>query len=274
MFRDSPARRSFLLFGAALSAVLLAALVAIPAVASFGARSDGRSTSVEDASPADAETVEMIPLTPDPADFVSSGERSQASFYRLSDGMQIGTANERKARPALSLIKLYIAKYVLDNGTLEESYDALQMLVDSNDRFAAELYRSYPDSVDAVAEEYALYSTRGAEQWGYSVTSTYDAVTFISQLMVEDPTHPILTAMSVSTEIAADGYEQDFGTAQLPGALGTKWGWSDDRDLHSSVSFGRGWVAAASVVGSAEDLTQYAEAQLEGPAKTANSRDS
>lgn len=264
------------MFGAALSVVLLAALIAIPVVASFGARTNEQSAvaSAEDASSAEAGPTEMIALTPDPADFAYAGERSQASFYRLSDGMQVGTANERKARPALSLIKLYIAKYVLDNGTIEESYDALQMLVDSNDRFAAELYRSYPESVDSVAEEYDLYSTRGAEQWGYSVTSTYDAVTFISQLMVEDPTHPILMAMSVSTEVAADGYEQDFGTAQLPGVLGTKWGWSDARDLHSSVSFGRGWVAAASVVGSAEDLTEYAEAQLEGLAEAANSRDS
>lgn len=272
------------MFGAALITVLLAALIAIPVVVSFGARTEGEvsAQSVQSATPvstvttpdpaqrsAAEEAVEITALMPDPVEFAQGGEGPQASFYRISDGYQMGTANERKARPALSLIKLYIADYVLEHGTLAERYDALHMLVDSSDRLAAELYRSYPESVNEVAEEYDLYTTQGASHWGHSVTSTYDAVSYVSQLMAEDPTHPILTAMSLSAEIAADGYDQDFGTAQLPGALGTKWGWSDGRELHSSVSFGEGWVAAASVTGSADDLTEFAAAQLGQAAREA-----
>ena len=94
------------------------------------------------------------------------------------------------------------------------------------------------------------------------MTSTYDAVSFIAQLIEQDPTHPILVAMAEADPVAADGYGQDFGTSVLPGVIGTKWGWSDDRDLHSSVSFGENFVVAAAVTGTADDLTGLVEFQL------------
>lgn len=196
-------------------------------------------------------------------DFVENATGSQATFVRLSDGEHIGTATERFARPALSLIKLYMAEYVLEHGDKEDRYDAIKMISDSNDRTAEELYDKYPESIDHVADEYNLISTRGAKRWGESTTSTYDVVQFIAALLEKDPSHPILVAMTLADEVAADGYDQNFGTTVLPGVIGTKWAWSDDRSLHSSVSFGEGWVAAAAVTGSAEDLTEFVEAQIE-----------
>nr|WP_245974960.1 hypothetical protein [Corynebacterium alimapuense] len=198
----------------------------------------------------------------DYSEFVENSTGSQVSFYQISDGSRSGTATERFARPALSLSKLYIAAYVLDNGTTEEGYEAISMISSSDDRTATELYAAYPESIDSIADEYNLLSTRSGQQWGYSVTSTYDVVSFLAQLMEEDPTDPILVAMAGASSVAADGYDQDFGTAVLPGVLGSKWGWSDDRSLHSSVSFGENFIVAAAVTGSADDLTELVEFQL------------
>lgn len=202
-------------------------------------------------------------------EFVQYSTGSQVTYVRLTDGFHAGTATERFARPALSLIKLYIADYVLEHGTLKEQFEAIAMISSSDDTSAEELHQKYPEAIEETAEKYGLLSTRSHERWGYSVTSTYDAVTFIAALLDEDPTHPILVAMAGSDEVAADGYEQDFGTAVLPGVIGTKWGWSDDRQLHSSVSFGTDFVVAAAVTGSAKELTRLVEHQLDelpGPA--------
>ena len=190
--------------------------------------------------------------------------KSQLTYIRLSDGMHLGSANERFARPALSLSKLYIADYVIDEGTGSEKYDALQMISNSDDGIAEELFATYPESIDEVAKKYGLYSTDAGEYWGRSVTSTYDVVKFIQALKDADPLHPILVAMSQPDEIAADGYEQDFGTAVLKNVIGTKWGWSNDRDIHASVSFGDNFIVAASVTGSARDLTKLVRTQLSG----------
>lgn len=250
-----------------VSAVAVTALFAIPVVAVVGLP----DAPLIDAAPEPAavspavDKQDVKPVTvagPDLESFVENSTGSQVSFYRISDGYRTGTATERFARPALSLIKLYIAEYVIEHGTLAEQYQAITMISSSDDRAANELYRAYPESIDEVVEKYGLVSTRGADRWGFSVTSTYDAVNFIAQLIEDDPTHPILVAMAEATPVAADGYGQDFGTSVLPGVIGTKWGWSDRRDLHSSVSFGENYVVAAAVTGTAEDLSDLVEHQL------------
>lgn len=196
------------------------------------------------------------------SEFVENATGSQVSYLRISDGFTIGTATERFARPALSLSKLYIADYVAEWGTLDEQYLAFKMVSTSSDSAAKTLYDRYPESIDKTAQKYGLLSTRGAAQWGYSVTSTYDVVRFIAQLLEEDPTSPLLVAMASADSLAADGYPQDFGTSVLPGVIGSKWGWSDDQTLHSSVSFGADFVVAAAVAGTAEDLTHLVENQV------------
>lgn len=204
------------------------------------------------------------PSNPALKKFVDNPTASQLSYLRLSDGMRIGTATERYARPALSLIKLYIAEYVIKHGTEEEKFEALAMVSNSSDSSAEALFEKYPDSIDDVAKRYGLHSTRSDERWGYSVTSTYDVVNFIAQLKEKDPTHPILVAMSQADSVAADGYRQNFGTAKLQNVIGTKFGWSNDFNLHSSVSFGENFVVAAAVNGSADDLTSFVKTQITG----------
>lgn len=196
------------------------------------------------------------------AEFIENSTGSQVSFMSLEDGFHTGTSTERFARPALSLSKLYIAEYVLENGTANEKKLALEMIRDSSDVSAEILYETYPDSIEEIADEFGLLSTKGDAHWGYSVTSTYDLVKFIATLLTEEPESPILEAMRDANPIAADGYPQDWGTAVLAGAEGTKWGWSDDLLLHSSVTFGEDYVVAAATTGSKEDLTQLVKNQL------------
>lgn len=187
---------------------------------------------------------------------------SQVTLINLTDSSHEGTSNERTPRPALSLAKLYIAQYVLEFGDLDERYDAMEMISTSNDEMATEFDDEYPEAIDTIADEFGLLSTSRGSYWGYSVTSTYDVAIFVARLLEEDPMNPILVAMAQTTPTAADGYAQNFGTATLEGAVGSKLGWSDDLDLHSSVSFGEGWVAAAATAGTARDLTQLVDAQL------------
>ncbi|OAH32173.1 hypothetical protein AYJ05_12440 [Corynebacterium stationis] len=233
-----------------------------------GASEEGtsRTSSAQTAGPsvADSALDSLGDVAHQQDGIVIDQSKSQLTYIRLSDGMHLGSANERFARPALSLSKLYIADYVIDEGTGSEKYDALQMISNSDDGIAEELFAIYPESIDEVAKKYGLYSTDAGEYWGRSVTSTYDVVKFIQALKDADPLHPILVAMSQPDEIAADGYEQDFGTAVLKNVIGAKWGWSNDRDIHASVSFGDNFIVAASVTGSARDLTKLVRTQLSG----------
>ncbi|MFC5937999.1 hypothetical protein ACFPVT_01075 [Corynebacterium choanae] len=188
---------------------------------------------------------------------------AQMTYLRLSDGWHVGTANERLPRPALSLAKLFIADYVFQHGNDEEIAAAVEMIETSNDDIADELYVTFPKAIDATAKRYQLQSTKGDSRWGYSLTSTYDVVRFIAIKLQDDPASPIIDAMRHSAPYAADGYRQNFGTANVAGVIGTKWGWSNDRDYHASVSFGEDFVVAASQPGGPADLTKLVTTQIQ-----------
>ncbi|WP_156192941.1 hypothetical protein [Corynebacterium kalinowskii] len=188
---------------------------------------------------------------------------TQLTFVRLSDGQHHGSATERFPRPALSLAKLYIADYVLLTGDKEDHDSAVEMIEASDDVVADQLMEKYPEAIDDTARRYELWSTFAGETWGTSQTSTYDVVKFLRLKLQHDPDSDLLDAMHYSHEFAYDGYQQNFGTSTLPGARGTKWGWSDDRELHSSVSFGDDFVVAAAVQGSADDLTALVKRHVE-----------
>lgn len=190
-------------------------------------------------------------------------ETTQLSFYNIEDDNYLGTINDRLQRPALSLSKLYLAYYVFEHGTEIQGELAERMLETSDDVIADALYDLYPDAIDEVAAEFGLESTATyGKRWGYSYTSTYDVVYFIYQLLTEHPDSKVLQAMKNQADVAADGTAQDYGTDQLPGVLGSKFGWSDDLSLHSTVSFGENWIAAVAVTGSADMATDYATFQL------------
>jgi hypothetical protein len=62
--------------------------------------------------------------------------------------------------------------------------------------------------------------------------------------------------MASASPVAADGMRQDYGTAVLPGVIGTKWGWSDDRtSFTASASYGADFSVAAQTNGPAAQLT-------------------
>jgi len=197
-------------------------------------------------------------------EFLKGDEDHSISYIRLHDGMYMGSAAEHDPRPALSLIKLYIATYVIEQGEYEDKFEALGMIASSSDKSAEELFKKYPDSIDKITKEYDLESTKAGETWGYSETSTYDVASFISQLIKRDETHPVLVAMSHADPVSEDGYDQDYGTAKLSNVVGSKWGWSNDKSINSSVSFGKNFVAAASINGSADDLTDYVKSEITG----------
>lgn len=191
-------------------------------------------------------------------------DKKAITYYRIETGMHMGSPTEHTPRYALSLIKLYIATYVIEHGSFEDKYVALEMIADSSDKSAGDLFQKYPRSIDSIAKEYGLTSTSAGKDWGHSKTSTYDVVRFIVQLMEDDPTHPVLVAMAHADEVSADGYQQDYGTAALSDVVGTKWGWSDSKDRHSSVSFSENFVVAASIEGSADELTSYVRKEITG----------
>ena len=196
--------------------------------------------------------------------FLKGDDEKSITYYRIETGMHMGSPTEHQPRYALSLIKLYLAAYVLEPGSFEDKYLALDMIADSSDESAGKLFEKYPRSIDAIAKDYGLDSTSAGEDWGHSMTSTYDVVRFIVQLLEDDPTHPVLVAMSHADAVSADGYQQNYGTAKLSDVVGSKWGWSDSKDRHSSVSFGENFVVAASIEGSAEELTSYVRKEITG----------
>lgn len=184
--------------------------------------------------------------------------RTALSFIYTPTGARVGTANQGEARPGLSIAKLYVVDYMLrhGDGSPEDLALGQRMIRDSDDGAAAQAYAKYPQSIDAIAAEYRLISTRGAGFWGDAVTSTADIVTFLEAKKTTDLDSPILGWMETAALIAADGTYQNWGTGQLPSVTGTKWGWSDyGPSVVASVSFGSDFVVAAHTYGSADQHT-------------------
>jgi hypothetical protein len=182
--------------------------------------------------------------------------RTQITVEHTGTGFRAGTANQHESRPALSIVKLYIADYVFAHGTPADQADATRMLQTSDDGIASRLYAKYPQSISTTANAYGLNDTHDPGYWGDSTTSTADSVTYLEAKKRQDPGSPVLAAMASASPVAADGMRQDYGTAVLPGVIGTKWGWSDDRtSFTASASYGADFSVAAQTNGPAAQLT-------------------
>ena len=157
-----------------------------------------------------------------------------------SSGSVISTANAREARPGLSIVKLYLADYVLRKGdrSAGDRYLSEQMIRFSSDSAASKLSRKYPGAINATAREYGLTNTQQGATWGTSLTSAMDAARYLHKVKNARPNSLILRWMREASPVAADGTQQNWGTAHLPGVTGTKWGWSD---------YGPTTVASASI---------------------------
>lgn len=168
----------------------------------------------------------------------------------------IGTPDMHEARPALSIVKLYMVDYIWQHGDGTDNADLERMIKASDDAAAQRMWDKYgPVSVSAPAEAYGLTSTWPGDNWGTSYTSTADVTTFLNAKML-DPNTPILGWMRDADPVAADGTEQNWGTSHVPGVQGTKWGWSDYGDSEvASASFGLGFTIAANTWGFPDDQT-------------------
>lgn len=181
--------------------------------------------------------------------------RTSVTYLTLT-GAHFGTPNEHDARAGLSIVKLYVVDYALRRGDGAPSDRALaeRMIRLSDDAAADELDRKYPDAIDAVASEFGLTSTTGRGYWGNAFTSTADTAAFLAAKLKTDPRSPIFGWMATAARVAADGTETGWGTANVPGVIGTKWGWSDAGPSEvASASFGAGFVVAAQTLGTPND---------------------
>lgn len=174
---------------------------------------------------------------------------------RYADGNVASTPNSHESRPALSLVKLYLGMWLLKYGAPEDKARAEHMIRFSEDGAASDLERKYPQAIPGIISEYQLGETHHNGYWGQTTTSTEDLARFLGAISTDPVAAPIMKGMNTAAPAASDGYRQDFGTAQIPGILGTKFGWSDDRQVHATASFGPGYTVAANTYGSPGDLT-------------------
>ena len=185
----------------------------------------------------------------------------QVSYVHVPTGYRVDSGNVDEIRTCLSICKIYIADHVFREGTAAQKKQATEMIRTSDDGITTRLYRAFPESIDEVAERYGLPGTAGMRTWGKSVTTTHDVATFLAAKVAKgDFDDPVLAAMADSAPFGSDGYPQDFGTAVLPGVIGTKWGWADIHDsMNASSSYGDDFVISLNVIGDADATTEKAE---------------
>ncbi|AKK10108.1 hypothetical protein [Corynebacterium uterequi] len=193
--------------------------------------------------------------------------RTQAAIV-FEDGRTSLTANAHESRSGLSLVKLYLGYWVLQHGSLHDKARVSEMIRVSHDGIATELDRRYPQAIPSVMRDFQLRDSYYSGYWGSSTTSAYDVARFVTAIRYEPLAAPIIDGMVRAAPIAADGYAQNYGTSTIPGAQGTKFGWSDERTTNATVSFGPGWVIATHTWGSAGLNTadaQVAASELTAP---------
>ncbi|WP_091367928.1 serine hydrolase [Geodermatophilus telluris] len=155
--------------------------------------------------------------------------------------------------PTASLVKLFLAEDLLHRaraGTVtlgERDRRLLQdMISASNDPAASQFWDRFggPQMVRDVAARYGLRDTAPPDdpsQWGETTTTARDLARFLGTLrQVADPEDAatLLSWMSATTPVAADGFDQRFGVfGTAPPATAVKQGWmcclSGQRHLHS-----------------------------------------
>lgn len=193
----------------------------------------------------------------EPAATVTAAARTTI-VVRTDLGLRWSTGEAHAPRGALSLAKLYLVDYALRHGDGSAADTRLgeRMIRYSEDAAADGMAVKYPEAIDAVAAEYGLTATGAGGHWSVASTSSADVAEFVHAKTRTDPSSPILAWMATAGPYAADGTPQDWGTARLPGVLGTKWGWSDIGTPEvASVSFGPGFTVAAHTYGTPAEQT-------------------
>lgn len=105
------------------------------------------------------------------------------------------------------------------------------MIVESDDAVESALWSTV--IVPAMADRYGLTHTAngprtGPEDWGWELITADDEVAFLYRMSRDPLVAPLLTEAMANVEpVAADGFDQQFGMAALPGDHGSKQGWTD-----------------------------------------------
>lgn len=177
-------------------------------------------------------------------------ERTQVTL-QLENGHRMATPNSGESRPALSQSKLYLGYWVLYNGAQADKDRVEHMIRVSDDAVASDLERRYPQAIPEIIRDFNLNQTRHNGYWGRTTTSTDDLTRFLQAVRHDPVAAPLMRGMRDAAPVAADGYHQNYGTGRIPGAQGTKFGWSNDRNVNSTASIGPGWSIAATTYGPA-----------------------
>ena len=185
----------------------------------------------------------MIPATAATVDVAAAPARTQIIMMK-DNGEVIETPGAHESRASLSIVKLYLGHWVLQHGAPEDKALVYEMIRSSHDGIASNL--------DRTIGRFRLAETNYRGRWGDTTTSVHDMAAFVRAVRTDPAARPLIDGMRNPAAVAADGYPQNFGTATLPGIEGTKFGWSDKRDVHATVSFGPGFVVAAHTFGSAQ----------------------
>ncbi|SER94269.1 hypothetical protein [Corynebacterium cystitidis] len=173
--------------------------------------------------------------------------------YPMGNG---GTSQAHQVRPALLLSKLHLGLWVSRHGAEHHKAQVDHLIRVSDERIVAELDRAYPHAIDEIARDYGLLGTGRNGFWGNVTTRAYDAARFVSLIRHDPSAPPVIQGMKDAAWVAADGTTQNYGTATLDTAQGTKFGWSDDKtSAMATVTLGPGWVAASMTYGDAPART-------------------
>lgn len=171
---------------------------------------------------------------------------------------KLETENAAESRSGLSIVKLYLADYALmhTKNPKKNVKDVAKMVRYSDDKVADKLMKKYPYAIDVIAEEYGLKDTWQGETWGQSFTSAADVAKYLNTVKKKRPRSLILGWMRDAAPVASDGTEQNWGTANLPGVTGTKWGWSEYGDrIVASASIADDYVAVSFTEGGPSEQT-------------------
>lgn len=193
----------------------------------------------------------MIPATAATVDVAAAPVRTQIIMMK-DNGEVIETPGAHESRASLSIVKLYLGHWVLQHGAPEDKALVYEMIRSSHDGIASNLDRKYHQAIPDTIGRFRLTETNYRGRWGDTTTSVHDMAAFVRAVRTDPAARPLIDGMRNPAAVAADGYPQNFGTATLLGIEGTKFGWSDKRDVHATVSFGPGFVVAAHTFGSAQ----------------------
>lgn len=193
----------------------------------------------------------IIPAAATSVDIAAAPAHTQITLIK-DNGEITETPGAHESQPSLSISKIYLGYWVLQHGAVEDKALVYEMIRSSHDGIPSNLDRKYNRAIPDTINQFGLKETHYRGRWGNITTSVHDMAKFIQATRRDPIARPMIDGMRSPAATAADGCPQNFGTATLPGIEGTKFGWSDKRDIHATVSFGSNYVVAAHTHGPAQ----------------------